>query len=232
MPHHKKFNVGCGLDKREGYTNVDINGFHDPDLIADITDIHQVEDGFAEEVLAQDVLEHVPTTKLMPALVEWNRVLCMDGTLRVRVPDLKSIASMLLAGAPQADVVSMLYGTQSYAGDFHMAGFTVEILTDRLNEAGFKLSSLDILDGWLISAVARKVRNVRSQAFGFAKDANSSNTEYVRSIFITLLGREPDVGGLQHFVQSLDEGVRDRYQVITTIASSDEARQKAVRLVS
>ena len=232
MPHHKKLNVGCGLDKREGYTNVDINGFHDPDLIADITDMHQVEDGAAEEVLAQDVLEHVPSTKVMPALVEWNRTLCLEGILRVRVPDLKSIASMLLAGAPQADLIQMLYGTQSYAGDFHMSGFTVEILTDMLEEAGFALSSVEIVDAWLLSAEARKVRNVRSRVFALAKDTRSSNTEYVKSIFSTLLGREPDPGGLQHFVQSLDDGVRDRYQVIKTIASSDEARKKEVRLVT
>jgi predicted SAM-dependent methyltransferase len=229
---HKKINVGCGFDKRDGYTNVDLNGFHEPDLIADITNIYQVESGAAEEVLAQDVLEHVPSTKVMPALVEWNRVLCLEGILRVRVPDLKSIANMLLAGAaPQADLVQMLYGTQSYAGDFHMAGFTVEILTAMLEEAGFSLSSVEIVDGWLISATARKVRNARSRVFELAKDGSSSNTEYVRSLFVSLLGREPDEGGLQHFVQSLDEGARDRYQVITTIASSDEARKKEVRLV-
>ena len=232
MLHHEKLNVGCGLDKREGYTNVDISGFHVPDLIADIIDIHQVADGAAKEVLAQDVLEHVPSTKVMPALVEWNRILCSEGILRVRVPDLKSIVSMLLAGAPHADLIRMVYGTQSYAGDFHMSGFTIEILTHMLQEAGFALSSVEIVDAWLISATARKVKNVRSRVFELAKDENLSDSEYVKLVFGTLLGREPDREGLEHFLQSLNEGVRDRYQVISTIFSSDEARTKGgVRLV-
>jgi predicted SAM-dependent methyltransferase len=226
-----KLNVGCGLDKRPGYTNIDLNDFHDPDLVADIIDIHQIESGMAEELVAQDVLEHVPSTKVMPALVEWNRLLCTDGMLHVRVPDLQSIAQMFVEGAPPADLIQMLYGTQSYAGDFHMSGFTVDTLTAMLEEAGFSPVSVEIIDAWLISASARKARIVRSEVFSLAKNAGLSNTEYVKSIFFALLGREPDAAGLEHFVESLDAGSRDRYQVINTIATSDEGRQKEVRLV-
>jgi hypothetical protein len=43
-----------------------MNAFHQPDLIADISNIHQVEDGTVEEVLAQDVLEHVRARKYCP----------------------------------------------------------------------------------------------------------------------------------------------------------------------
>jgi hypothetical protein len=64
-----------------------------------------------------------------------------------------------------------------------------------------------------------------------AKDAGLSNADYVTSIFVALLGRKPDAGGLAHFVESLDSGARDRYQVITTIASSDEGRQRGARVV-
>lgn len=228
---YKKLNVGCGLDKRMGYTNVDLNDFHEPDLVADITDIHQIEDGAADEVLAQDVLEHVPSTKVMPALVEWNRLLCSGGTLLVRVPDLRSIAGMFVAGAPEADLIQMLYGTQSYAGDFHMSGFTVDRLKGMLDEAGFSLASVEIIDRWLISATARKSRGVRSEVFSLAKKASLNNTEFVTSIFRALLGREPDRGGLEHFVQSMETGARDRYQVINTIANSEEGRQKGARLI-
>ncbi|HTH79315.1 MAG TPA: DUF4214 domain-containing protein [Ramlibacter sp.] len=228
---HKRLNVGCGFDIRDGYTNVDMNAFHQPDLIADISNIHQVEDGTVEEVLAQDVLEHVPRTKVLPALVEWNRVLHVGGILRLRVPDLTSIARMILAGEHKAVVVDMLYGTQPYAGDFHTAGFTVQSLTSELKEAGFALESAEIIDSWMISAVARKVSQVRSNVFDLAKNDSLSSTEFVKSIYVAILGRDADNEGLQHFVQSMDDGARDRFQVATTIASSEEARRRGARLV-
>jgi predicted SAM-dependent methyltransferase len=228
---HKKLNVGCGFDIREGYTNVDINAFHKPDIVADIADIHQVEDSFAEEVLAQDVLEHVPRTKVMPALVEWNRVLQINGILRLRVPDLKSIAKMILSGGNESTVVDMLYGTQSYTGDFHMAGFTTESLADELRQAGFLTESMEISDGWLISASARKVGGARSEVFELAKNKNLSHSDFVKSIYKALLGREADAEGLQHFVDTLNGGARDRHQVAATIAKSDEARRRGARLV-
>jgi predicted SAM-dependent methyltransferase len=226
---YKKLNLGP--NRRMGYTNVDLNEFHGPDLVADITDIHQAEDGAADEVLAQDVLEHVPSTKVMPALVEWNRLLCSGGTLLVRVPDLRSIAGMFVAGAPEADLIQMLYGTQSYAGDFHMSGFTVDRLKGMLEEAGFSLASVEIIDRWLISATAQKSRSVRSEVFELAKDASLNNTRFVTAVFKALLGREPDPGGLQHFVQSMETGARDRYQVINTIANSEEGRRKGAALI-
>lgn len=229
---HRKLNVGCGFDKREGYTKIDMNGFHEPDLVADITDIHPVPDGAAEEVLAQDVLEHVPGIRALAALVEWNRVLCHGGVLKLRVPELKAIARMLLASpAPAVDFTAMLYGTQAYAGDFHMSGFTLESLTAQLAECGFCLESSDIVHDWMIGVTARKLRSVRSTAFSLAKDARLDPAAYVKAVYPALLGREADAAGLQHFVHSLVTGVRDRYQVIKAIAASDEGTRTA-RLVT
>ncbi len=228
---YRKLNVGCGFDKREGYTNVDLNSFHAPDLVADIINIFQVEDGAAEEVLANDVLEHVPGTRVMPALVEWNRLLCRGGELRLRVPDLVSVAKMIISGEQGNGVIDMLYGTQSYIGDFHMSGFTSKSLTSMLDQSGFALSSLEVTHGWLLSASARKVRSVRSRAFELAKNEKLNDLEYVKAIYVALLDREADDGGLQHFANSLAEGVRDRYQIISTIFHSDEGRAKGARLV-
>jgi uncharacterized protein DUF4214 len=167
----------------------------------------------------------------MPALVEWNRVLRAGGMVRIRVPDLQSLAAMVLSGENTASVMAMLFGTQSYAGDFHMSGFTAESLTGMLQTAGFSAPSIQILDGWLLSAQASKVHSVESDAFKLAKDGNLSDTEFVKSIYLVLMGREADTPGIEHWVQSLRERARDRYQVISTIASSDEAQQKGAALV-
>ena len=60
---YKKVNLGCGFDKRKEYLNVDLNDFHSPDLVADVTKLEMLPENHFEEVLAIDILEHIERTK-------------------------------------------------------------------------------------------------------------------------------------------------------------------------
>jgi predicted SAM-dependent methyltransferase len=51
--------------------------------------------GAFDEVLAQDVLEHVERAKTGPALHEWSRLLASGGILHVRVPALAGMFDLL-----------------------------------------------------------------------------------------------------------------------------------------
>ncbi len=55
-----RLNLGCGWDLREGYLNVDVHDFHKPDLVADVTKLDMLPSGRYREIIAQDVLEHLP----------------------------------------------------------------------------------------------------------------------------------------------------------------------------
>src|SRR5262245_33970799 len=83
----RRINVGCGFDKRAGYINVDLHAMHDPDVIADVRDLRIFATAGYDEVLAQDVLEHLPRADAQPALSEWARVLAPGGRLVLRVPN-------------------------------------------------------------------------------------------------------------------------------------------------
>src|ERR1700733_3692290 len=114
-----RLNLGCGFDHREGYLNVDINDFHHPDLVADVTDLHMLPDSSCQEIVAQDVLEHLPRTATIPALQEWNRLLDDGGLLRLRVPSVLDLAELLRAAEDQTIerqelLVQCLFGTQAY----------------------------------------------------------------------------------------------------------------------
>src|SRR4051794_7895478 len=67
----RRLNLGCGFDIREGYLNVDVNDFHKPDLVCDITNLRDLPANYFDEVLAQDVLEHIPRLKTQDTLAEW-----------------------------------------------------------------------------------------------------------------------------------------------------------------
>jgi len=91
-----RLNLGCGNDYREGWVNIDMNAdAHKVDLHSDVTLLKDVADQSCVEVLAQDVLEHIPRLRGMTALQEWNRVLCEGGWLTLRVPSLVHLLAPL-----------------------------------------------------------------------------------------------------------------------------------------
>lgn len=157
----RRLNLGCGFEKRAGYLNIDLNSFHDPDLVADIRDLSMLPSGYYEEVRAIDVLEHVGRTEVKVTLAEWNRLLVEGGILTIRVPDLVGLLSLFFdrhyrTVEKQEELIQCCFGTQAYQGDFHLSGFTHALLRNYLESAGFSIVSMRSKDVWLIDAVAKK----------------------------------------------------------------------------
>jgi predicted SAM-dependent methyltransferase len=159
-PYPKKLNLGSGWDIREGYLNVDSLDHGETNLLADVTDLPMLDSGYFDEIVAQDILEHIPRAKTVPTLREWNRLLSSDGVLFLRVPSLVHLLHRLseVRDDPvRADeVVHRLYGTQAYPGDFHVAGFTAALLDQRLREAGLRIHQATLRDEWLFEVYAGK----------------------------------------------------------------------------
>lgn len=157
--HPRRLNIGCGYDRREEYLNVDLREFHEPDLVADARDLAMLPSGGYDEVLAQDVLEHLARPDVPVALAEWARVLRPGGRLVLRVPDLVAVLGLLLTNQDrdsQDKWVHHLFGTQAYDGDFHLTGFTELLLRHQLHDAGFHRVSLEQRDHWLLDVVAER----------------------------------------------------------------------------
>jgi predicted SAM-dependent methyltransferase len=158
-PVFKKLNLGCGWDLREGYINVDFQAFHNPDLVADVRELSSLPSGWFEEIIAQDVLEHLPRLDTPRTLAEWNRLLCIGGLLHLRMPNIIGLAE-LLASPDKVDIenqkrlVQCLFGTQAYTGDWHLTGFTEPLVRHYLAEAGFNIVKLGSRDHWLFDVTA------------------------------------------------------------------------------
>lgn len=94
VPH--KINLGSGKDFREEYLNIDINSIWEPDIHHDISvyKAHEIEsdrfgfikleDGYFEEILCNDVLEHIPD--LVSAMTNCLNLLCVGGRMEIVVP--------------------------------------------------------------------------------------------------------------------------------------------------
>jgi len=160
-PLPTKANLGCGYDRREGYLNVDLYPHEGTaDFIADISDLRIFPSGHFEELVAYDVIEHFERDRVVGILKGWARLLRQDGVLKLRAPNLLKLAAALAAPENRnakvaAHLMHLIYGTQAYSGDYHLAGFTPELLTSQLAEAGLVVTKSEVLDAYNLTVTAR-----------------------------------------------------------------------------
>ena len=161
-----KLNLGCGLDKRPGYINIDVREEVKPDLV---WDLHYVPlpfpDNSVEEVIAKDVIEHVSWRRVEALLKDIYRILKPGGRLYVQVPDLEAIAKKVILNPDfkYGDLDGFkaisywVYGAQDYRDNYHKAGFTIPTLKRLLESIGFRVERIENDGGTNIMCWAVKV---------------------------------------------------------------------------
>jgi hypothetical protein len=91
-----RLNLGCGLDIKEGYTNVDIRSTHPSVTITDLSNFPwPFEDNSTKEILMLDFLEHFPYKNTQRILMECYRILEDDGSVVIQVPDVQHLTAAL-----------------------------------------------------------------------------------------------------------------------------------------
>ncbi|GJE59834.1 DUF4214 domain-containing protein [Methylobacterium trifolii] len=210
-PVPKFLNVGCGYDIRKGYLNVDNGDWHGPDLVADITDLPMLPADYFEEIVAQDVLEHIQRSAQVASLREWGRLLSSTGTLKVRVPSFYDMAILSRRADFQTEemqqyLVQMVYGTQAYPGDFHLCGYTPWTLKANARDAGLIVTDIRLKDDWLYDVTLR-----RADALGLLSDE-----DWVRYVYLHHLDRLADEEGFLFWTSELRRP-RTREDVLSAI---------------
>jgi len=232
----RRLNLGCGFDYRPGYLNVDLHPWHKPDLIADVGKLDFLPAGYYEEIVAQDVLEHLPRTSTCKMLVHWNRLLETGGQLRLRVPNALAILTLLASRgnqsvAKQEELIQFLFGTQAYTGDFHFTSFTEVLLRHYLQATGYDVVRITTSREGNFDATARKVRSVHPHEVGDFPDLLQIGTDedFVRECYRRILKREPDDDGANYYVGRLAERLMGREAVIDLMFNSDERKALAAK---
>lgn len=153
MSEPVKINVGCGLDYRPGFVNVDGN----PDLprVDKVIDFDRellsshFAPGSADLVLANDFIEHHLHWHAVKLLKDFFRVLKPGGGLSMQLPDIETI--MAATSIPVETRIFLLYGGQDfYLGEgnpehrkrfphyhCHKFGYTRETMRRELEAVGF-----------------------------------------------------------------------------------------------
>ncbi len=220
-----KLNLGCGLDKRSDCLNVDLNDFHKPDLICDVSDLRVLPTGYFAHIHAYDILEHIERPKILNTLKEWNRVLQLHGTLDFQVPSATGLLTLLNKPENRLydthnTLLQCLFGTQTYDGDYHHYAFTDIVLETVFGNSGFELVELQTVHDWLFRGHCKKIRHVYVEPFYYLPDK-----EFLHQLYRTLLAREVDPEGELFYMGMLKKGI-SREAVAEAIKNSDEYKER------
>jgi SAM-dependent methyltransferase len=130
----------------------------EPDVVATITAMPEIEDEAVDAVFTSHTLEHLYAHEVAAALAEFMRVIRPGGFALIIVPDLQAVAGLVAAGKAHQPAyesaegpitpLDMIYGhgPSLAAGKLHMAhrtGFTAASLVAALADAGFAQRKVD-----------------------------------------------------------------------------------------
>jgi predicted SAM-dependent methyltransferase len=143
-----RLNVGCGPDIRPGWLNVDARPLQSESesfLCCELLLIHHyIEEGCADEVLAQDILEHFSWRDMATLLARLAAILKSGGRLVVQSPDLDGIVEAYQRGSlSHAEAQRLIFGDQTYPQNLHRNIWSLDEARVRLTDAGLTVESVE-----------------------------------------------------------------------------------------
>ncbi len=193
-----RLNFGCGYDKRPGHVNVDSDLRCQPDVLVTAQSMQAFPPTFYEQVVAKDVLEHLPRAQSWRLLLHFNDWLRPGGVLELQTSSILGVASLLETKSNfdhQFGMVTCLFGSQAHPGDFHLTGFTEITLKVMLLASGFEFGDFGLVDGWMFRVDARKT------APWFRWSGRESEQGFLTEVFGDALGRGPQPHEVEVFNQ-------------------------------
>lgn len=214
-----KINIGCGYDHRQGYLNLDSDPACKPDVLVQDHDLYFLPRGHFDEVVAKDVLEHIPHAFMMNALFDWAALLKTGGELYVQTSWIYGVIDLMRKDGSFEFIHNWrvcLFGNQMHPGDFHLNGFTETTLNVYLRAVGLEPQGFTYSDGWLIATRANKVEDWQSLLD--TTDYHAFLTEAYRRF----LGRDPEPEQLHISRPQSLAGSKERYLQLRSIVGSEE----------
>lgn len=145
----------AGTRRVKGYMHHDVVALTGIDFVCDLRDIGlHLANNLCERIEFTHALEHFPTKEIVDILKKVHGLLREGGELYIEVPNFEWHAKLVLNEGRDRDAVYYAFGGQVDEYDFHKTAFTVNILREDLEAAGFK--DVVILNQSSLIATAKK----------------------------------------------------------------------------
>ena len=131
-----KFHLGCGKLKLNTFVTSDLLS-DIADLKLDFTKLQLFNSSNIEEIYISHAIEHFKRREIIPLILEWNRILKIDGILRIAVPDFEKVVKIYLKNKDISELIGFLSGGQKNEYDYHYVNFDIYILEKLLKACGF-----------------------------------------------------------------------------------------------
>lgn len=118
-----KINLGCAGDIRAGYINIDKVKTHPAVIEGDFMSLSNIAPACADELLANQCLQHVPWELGSQTLQIWASKLEKGGTLFVEAPDINMISTAMHYDQAQVEHINQaLFGPPNdpYKGIYNL----------------------------------------------------------------------------------------------------------------
>jgi predicted SAM-dependent methyltransferase len=138
----RKLHIG-GKVAAEGWEVLNANPAPYVDHVCNANELSRFSDNTFSVIYASHVVEHFDyQEELSKTLAEWHRVLIPGGKVYISVPDLDTLAFMILekeelSFEERFFVMRMMFGGHSDQYDYHVIGLNEEFLAYYLRCAGF-----------------------------------------------------------------------------------------------
>jgi hypothetical protein len=218
----RKINFGCGYDQRKGYLNVDVDPACEPDVLIVNDDYTVLPADSFDEIMANDVLEHIPRSRTAGVLLDWSEYLVVGGSLHIQTSSILGVAQQMAAAptyADQAGWTICLFGNQAHPGDFHFTGFTETTLRVHLLAGGYDVGEFRTDDGWLLSVDATKRM---SWSAIVDETSGATDAEFTQAIYRFAFDRDADETGLAYFGAELGSRRLSRGRAVHHLLASPE----------
>jgi hypothetical protein len=192
-----------------------------PDLLIKDGDHSAIPHDHFEEILANDVLEHIPRTQALGALLDWASWLKVGGTLWCQTTSIIGAVNQLRHGTSfdhHHNWTKCLFGNQKHGGDFHYTGFTEVTLKAHVLAAELEMHEMTLRDEWLLG-----VRAMKSKAWdGYIPSLTGQSDEaFVRETFQRAVYEEPNPASLKNALGRLTAQSATRRQIAREVFQSE-----------
>lgn len=161
--------IGCNLENREKYININVSKNSNTDIVTDCWNITGIEKNSVAFIYSKNTIEYISLENARKTFIHWFELLKPTGVINIIVPDIEFHARQILGFCKSSFTDQMQHACEGFWGKKQngelinnsiLWGYTFVTLKKELTDAGFTDIKKFILgndnEPWYLNVIAKK----------------------------------------------------------------------------